>query len=80
MTDESKTRRCLCCYQPLHDGETDYHPRCAKRFFGQSVAPQLPYTRKDIGKLAQVVVESRTTVTGVQAKLSIYPEAPDRAL
>ena len=61
MTDESKTRRCLCCYQPLHDGETDYHPRCAKRFFGQSVAPQLPYTRKDIGKLAQVVVESRTT-------------------
>lgn len=71
MTDESKTRRCLCCYQPLHDGETDYHPRCAKRFFGQSVAPQLPYTRKDIGKLAQVVVESRTTVTGVQAKLSM---------
>ena len=64
-------RRCLCCYQPLLDGEVDYHPRCAKRFFGQSPAPQLPYTRKDIGKLAQVVVESRTTVTGVQAKLSM---------
>lgn len=31
----------------------------------------LPYTRKDINKLAQVVVESRTTVTGVQAKLSM---------
>ena len=71
MTDESKARRCLCCYQSLHDGETDYHPRCAKRFFGQPVAPQLPYTRKDIGRLAQVVVESRTTVTGVQAKLSM---------
>lgn len=65
------TKRCLCCYQPLHDGETDYHPRCAKRFFGQPIAPQLPYTRQDIGKLAQVVVESRTTVTGVQAKLSM---------
>lgn len=64
-------RRCLCCYQPLHDGETDYHPRCAKRFFGQPTAPLLPYTRKDISKLAQIVVESRTTVTGVQAKLSM---------
>ena len=71
MTDESKARRCLCCYQSLYDGETDYHPRCAKRFFGQPVAPQLPYTRKDIGRLAQVVVESRTTITGVQAKLSM---------
>ena len=64
-------KRCLCCYQPLKDGEVDYHPRCAKRLFGQSVAPCLPYTRKDINKLAQVVVESRTTVTGVQAKLSM---------
>ncbi len=64
-------KRCLCCYQPLKDGEVDYHPRCGKRLFGQSVAPCLPYTRKDINQLAQVVVESRTTVTGVQAKLSI---------
>ncbi|MBR6842444.1 MAG: type II toxin-antitoxin system HipA family toxin, partial [Prevotella sp.] len=64
-------KRCLCCYQPLNDNEVDYHPRCAKRFFGQSSAPMLPYTRKDISKLAQVVVESRTTVTGVQAKLSM---------
>lgn len=64
-------RRCLCCYQPLKEGETDYHPRCAKRFFKQSIAPQLPYTRKEISQLAQVVVESRTTVTGVQAKLSM---------
>ena len=64
-------RRCLCCYQPLNEGEHDYHARCAKRFFGQAQAPMLPYTRKDINKLAQVVVESRTTVTGVQAKLSM---------
>ena len=63
--------RCLYCYQPLHEGEKDYHARCAKRFFGQAQAPILPYTRKDINQLAQVVVESRTTVTGVQAKLSM---------
>jgi serine/threonine-protein kinase HipA len=64
-------RKCLCCYQPLNEGEKDYHPRCAKRFFGQASAPVLPYTRKDINQLARVVVESRTTVTGVQAKLSM---------
>lgn len=64
-------RRCLCCYQPLKEGETDYHSKCAKHFFNQPIAPQLPYTRKEINQLAQVVVESRTTVTGVQAKLSM---------
>ena len=63
--------RCLCCYKPLHEGEVDYHPLCAKRFFGCNPAPVLPYTRKDINKLAQVVVQNRTTVTGVQAKLSM---------
>lgn len=64
-------KRCLCCYQPLNKDEKDYHPRCSKRIFGQASAPVLPYTRKDINQLAQVVVESRTTVTGVQAKLSM---------
>ena len=64
-------KRCLCCYKPLHEGEGDYHPGCARQFFGQSVAPDLPYTRKDLNRLAQVVVESRTTITGVQAKLSM---------
>lgn len=63
--------RCLCCYKPLHDGEVDYHPLCSKRFFGCYPAPPLPYTRKNLDELAQVVVENRTTVTGVQAKLSM---------
>lgn len=63
--------KCLCCYKPLQAGETDFHKRCARRMFGSDVAPVLPYTRKEIGKLAQVVVANRTTVTGVQAKLSM---------
>jgi serine/threonine-protein kinase HipA len=62
--------RCLCCYQPLSAGEVDYHPQCARKFFGVT-APVLPYSRNDINKLAQVVVENRTAVTGVQAKLSM---------
>lgn len=64
-------KRCLCCYKPLHAGEIDYHPQCAKKIFGSSTAPELPYTRKDINDLAQVIVANSTTVTGVQSKLSI---------
>lgn len=64
-------KRCLCCYKPLKDEETDFHTRCARQMFGSSKAPTLPYTRKEISKLAQVVIEKRVTVTGVQAKLSM---------
>lgn len=63
--------KCLCCYKPLLAGEVDYHKRCARRMFGCEVAPALPYTRKEINELAKVVVENRTTITGVQAKLSM---------
>jgi toxin-antitoxin system, toxin component, hipA family len=55
----------------LHAGEIDYHPQCAKKIFGSPTAPVLPYTRKDINDLAQVIVANSTTVTGVQSKLSI---------
>lgn len=64
-------KRCLCCYRPLHAGEIDYHPQCAKKIFGSPTAPVLPYTRKDINDLAQVIVANSITVTGVQLKLSI---------
>ena len=63
-------KRCLCCYKPLNAGEIDYHPHCAKELFGSVEVPILPYTRKDINDLAQIVVGQRTTMTGVQAKLS----------
>ena len=66
--------KCLCCYRPLNVGEVDFHARCAKRMFGAAKAPELPYTRKDINKLAKVVIGKQTTVTGVQAKLSVDME------
>lgn len=39
--------------------------------FGSNVVPTLPYTRDKIADLARVVIEKRTTVTGVQSKLSM---------
>lgn len=49
----------------------DFHPRCAKKIFGSSKVPILPYSSNDITSLAEQVVRSQTTVTGVQAKLSL---------
>lgn len=63
--------KCLYCYRPLHEGQKDFHPSCAKKLFGSATAPNLPYSRADIDDLAREVIQSQTTVTGVQAKLSL---------
>ena len=63
--------RCLFCYKPLNDGEVDYHPGCARKIFESTVVPNLPYTRDNIKELARKIVTASTTVTGVQAKLSL---------
>ena len=63
--------RCLYCYRELKSGEKDYHPSCAKKMFGTSEAPELPYDHSQIRQLAKSVIRTQTTVTGVQAKLSM---------
>lgn len=63
--------KCLCCYKELKKGETGYHASCAHKLFGNKQAPILPYTRDNIDKLALEVLKSSTSVTGVQAKLSL---------
>ena len=63
--------KCLFCYKPLNDGEVDYHSGCARKIFESSVVPDLPYTRANIKELAREIVTASTTVTGVQAKLSL---------
>lgn len=63
--------QCLYCYKPLKEGQADYHPACAKKLFGVKEVPALPYVRSEIGDLAKKVIRSQTTLTGVQAKLSL---------
>lgn len=65
------TMKCLHCYKPLSDGEVDYHKGCARRIFESAIVPVLPYTRANIKELAREIVAASTTVTGVQAKLSL---------
>ena len=63
--------RCLYCYKELEDGQKDYHPACARKFFGSKSAPVLPYTRDNIDALALEVLRTSASVPGVQAKLSL---------
>lgn len=55
----------------MEDEQRDYHPACAKKFFGKAEAPVLPYSRDNINDLARESVLSRIAVTGVQSKLSM---------
>ncbi len=64
-------RRCLYCYDPLEEGEKDLHPGCSRKFFGTTEPPALAYTNDQMLELAEKVVQSHTTVTGVQPKLSL---------
>lgn len=64
-------RKCLYCYEPLENGETDFHARCSRKMFGTSQPPVLPYKKENIENLAEQVIRSQTTLTGVQPKLSL---------
>jgi len=63
--------KCLYCYKELGKDEKDFHKACSRKMFGTKDVPELPYTRKDLNDLARQVIRSQTTLTGVQAKLSL---------
>ena len=44
--------KCLYCYKELEDGQRDYHPQCARNFFGMRDAPLLEYRHEDLDQLA----------------------------
>lgn len=62
---------CLYCYQPLMEGELDFHARCSKKMFGTPVPPILPYDESEMSRLALQIIQNNVTLTGVQPKLSL---------
>lgn len=64
--------RCLYCYQPLNEDQSDFHPSCSKKIFGQPIPPELPYIETQMEELALQVVRSQVTITGVQPKISLH--------
>ena len=63
--------KCLYCYKELGPNEHDFHASCARKFFGTTETPVMEYTRADMDQLAEKIIQSQTTLTGVQPKLSL---------
>ena len=63
--------KCLYCYQELAEEQVDFHPSCARKFFGSETVPLFPYTRDNMSELAKQVIRTSASVTGVQAKMSL---------
>ena len=49
----------------------DFHPRCARKFFGTKDVPLLEYKHEELDQLAEQVIRAQTSLTGVQPKLSL---------
>ncbi|MFT6870206.1 MAG: serine/threonine-protein kinase HipA [Polaribacter sp.] len=68
-----KMSKCLFCYKYIEEESMKYefHKSCSRRFFGKNIPPILDYTQSEMLELAEKVVKSQRTVTGVQPKLSM---------
>ena len=64
-------QKCLYCYEIVNEDKAGFHKACAKKFFGQEVAPVLSYGLNDLQQLATQIIQSQMAVTGVQAKVSL---------
>ncbi len=72
-----KNNKCLFCYKEILDGEEaqmEFHKSCSKKFFGKTNPPLLEYSQDDMLLLAESIIKSQKTVTGVQPKLSLTSE------
>ncbi len=63
--------KCLYCYQELEEGQKDFHPNCARKFFGTREVPLLEYRHEALDRLAEQIIRAQTSLTGVQPKLSL---------
>lgn len=64
--------KCLYCHKELKAHETDFHAHCSRTFFGDSVPPTLSYSHDEMDSLAAAIIQSQTTLTGVQPKISLH--------
>ena len=63
--------KCLYCYKELEEGQKDFHPGCARKFFGTKDVPLLEYRHEELDQLAEQIIRAQTSLTGVQPKLSL---------
>lgn len=69
--------KCLYCYKELKEGQKDFHPNCARKFFGTKDVPLLEYKHEKLDLLAEQVIRAQISLTGVQPKLSLNLDKHD---
>ena len=69
--------KCLYCYKALGEGQKEFHPSCARKFFGTKEVPLLEYKHEELDRLAEQVIRAQTSLTGVQPKLSLNLDKHD---
>lgn len=69
--------KCLYCYKDLEEDQKDFHPSCARKFFGTKDVPLLEYKHEELEQLAEQVIRAQTSLTGVQPKLSLNLDKHD---
>lgn len=65
--------RCLICGMQV-EGAAEYHPDCVRALFGSEKVPSFAYSMEELNRLAESIIRSRVSVTGVQPKLSLHLE------
>ena len=58
-------------HKELEVGQKDFHPGCAREFFGTKDVPLLVYKYEELNQLPEQVIRTQTSLTGVQPKLSL---------
>ena len=67
--------RCLICGLPLAGGETgECHSACAQALFRTEAVPSFACSYETLNRMAESIIRSRTSVPGVQPKLSLHLE------
>jgi serine/threonine-protein kinase HipA len=70
--------KCFYCYEEINSAELQtpaglqgYHSKCSKKIYGNTAPPAIDFTENQLLELAEKIVKSQKTVTGVQPKLSL---------
>ena len=56
----------------LNENEPDFYAGCSKKMFWVITTPVLPFSEQNMDELADQIIKSQATVTGVQPKLSLH--------
>ncbi len=63
--------KCLICYGKTNAKEKFYHKTCLDKSILKNIDPVIPYKYSELTKLAQNIIKSSFSITGVQPKISL---------